>query len=105
MLFRKRSMPWLYVATAGFTCVALATTVVQTCLFGGVILNFAIWIAESAGLLTLSLASGLVTAFAVGSTKLINSLGQDFGVCATVGIKFLSLTWAAVAAMLIAVLF
>jgi hypothetical protein len=101
----QHAMKWLYVATAGFTCVALATTVVQTCLFGGVVMNLPIWIAESAGLLTLSLASGLVTAFAVGSTKLINSLGQDFGVCATVGVKFLSLTWAAVTAMLISVLF
>ena len=101
----QHAMKWLYVATAGFTCLALAMTAVQICLFGKVVMNFPTWLAESAGLLTLGIASGLVTAFAVGSTKLINALGQDLGVCATVGVKFLALTWAAVVAMLIAVVF
>jgi hypothetical protein len=51
--------------------------------------------------LAIGLASALVTAVLVKGTNVINQYGNDIGVQATRGNKFLALTWAATALMLI----
>jgi hypothetical protein len=52
--------------------------------------------------LAIGLASALVTAVMVKGTKLINQYGNDVGVEALYGKKFLTLTWVATALMLVA---
>lgn len=52
--------------------------------------------------LAIGLASALVTAVGVKGTSIINQYGNDVGVQATRGNKFLALTWAATALMFIA---
>ena len=52
--------------------------------------------------LALGVASGIVTAAAVKATDVINEHGQDVGIVASRGGKFLGMTWAATALMLVA---
>lgn len=54
--------------------------------------------------LAIGLASALVTAVAVKASALINKYGDEVGVVASWGGKFLALTWAATALMLVALL-
>jgi hypothetical protein len=49
-----------------------------------------------------ALASALVTAVVVKATALVNEYGNDVGVVASKGSKFLALTWAATGVMLVA---
>ncbi|KFY52726.1 hypothetical protein V496_08217 [Pseudogymnoascus sp. VKM F-4515 (FW-2607)] len=52
--------------------------------------------------LALAISSAIVTAIIVKATDLINQYGNDIGLYAYKGRKFLALTWAATAAMLLA---
>ncbi|KAI9886517.1 MAG: hypothetical protein M1823_001698 [Watsoniomyces obsoletus] len=52
--------------------------------------------------LALGIASGIVTAATVKATEIINDKGRDIGIAATRGNKFLGMTWAATATMLLA---
>ncbi|KAH5343764.1 hypothetical protein HBI48_213120 [Parastagonospora nodorum] len=54
--------------------------------------------------ITIGLASALVTAVMVKATDLINQYGNDIGVEASKGNKFLALTWAATGVMFVVVL-
>jgi hypothetical protein len=54
--------------------------------------------------LAIGLASALVTAVMVKGTNIINDKGKDIGLAASWGGKFLALTWAATALMLIVLL-
>lgn len=64
-------------------------------------LNFVI---ATLAFLAIGLASALVTAVMVKGTSIINKYGNDVGVVAVYGGKFLALTWAATALMLVALL-
>lgn len=64
-------------------------------------LNFMI---ASLAFLAIGLASALVTAVIVKSAKIINQYGDDIGLQAKWGSKFLALTWAATGLMLVALL-
>ena len=52
--------------------------------------------------LALAISSAIVTAIIVKATNLINQYGNDIGLYAYKGRKFLAMTWAATAAMLLA---
>ena len=54
--------------------------------------------------IAIGLASALVTAVMVKATDLINQYGNDIGVEASKGNKFLALTWAATGVMFVVVL-
>jgi hypothetical protein len=54
--------------------------------------------------LAIAIASALVTAVMVKATDIINQYGKDIGLEANWGSKFLGLTWAATALMLVALL-
>jgi hypothetical protein len=54
--------------------------------------------------LAIAIASALVTAVMVKATDIINQYGKDIGLKANWGSKFLGLTWAATALMLVALL-
>ncbi len=54
--------------------------------------------------LALVIASAIVTAFMVKVTDVINENGNDIGVYANKGSKFLAITWAATGAMFLALL-
>lgn len=64
-------------------------------------LNFLV---ATVAFLAIGLASALVTAVIVKGSSIINKYGNDIGVVANWGSKFLALTWAATAVMLIALL-
>ena len=59
---------------------------------------------DSLAFLTITVASAVLTYIAEKSTSVINKYGSDIGVSADRGNKFLALTWAATAAMFIAIL-
>lgn len=52
--------------------------------------------------LAIGIASAIVTAIAVKAAHLINRYGNDVGVSATMGRKFMALTWVATACMFVA---
>ena len=101
----QHAMKWLYVIASVFVCAAVIIIAIQPCMLGRIILKIPILLVKWTGLLTLGLASAMVTAFAVRSAKLINESGQDLEISASIGVKFLALTWAAVVAMLVAAVF
>ncbi len=59
---------------------------------------------DSLAFFAITIASALITYIAQKATSVINRYGSDIGVSADRGNKFLALTWAATAAMFIAVL-
>ena len=56
---------------------------------------------SAAGSLSLITPSLLITGFGLGGAKLVNFLGQDVGVQANVGMKFLIMSWTAAACMVV----
>jgi hypothetical protein len=59
-------------------------------------------VASSLAFIAIGLASALVTAVVVKATGLVNEYGNDVGVVANKGSKFLALTWAATGVMFVA---
>ncbi|KAL5116280.1 hypothetical protein ACEQ8H_005838 [Pleosporales sp. CAS-2024a] len=93
----------LYVVAICFIFVALAAAILAVLASGrlSACVNFLV---ATLALLAIGLASALVTAVMVRATDLINKYGNRIGIVATRGGKFLALTWAATALMLIVVL-
>ena len=60
------------------------------------------WAADLLAFITIVIASALVTYISEKATSVINKYGDDIGVSADRGSKFLALTWVATAAMFIA---
>lgn len=52
--------------------------------------------------LSIGIASGIATAIIVKATNTINKYGEDIGIAAYKGGRFLGMTWAATALMLLA---
>jgi hypothetical protein len=91
-------------------CVSIALIFVAMIMAAGSILSSRRLIAaincatDSLAFIAIVIASALVTYIAEKATSVINKYGADIGVSADRGNKFLALTWAASAAMFIAVI-
>ncbi|KAF1940256.1 hypothetical protein EJ02DRAFT_237446 [Clathrospora elynae] len=93
----------LYVVAICLIFVALLAAIFAVVTSGrlSACLNFLI---ATLAFLAIGLASALVTAVVVKGTNIINKYGNDIGVAARRGGKFMALTWAATALMLIVLL-
>jgi hypothetical protein len=93
----------LYVVAICLIFVALVAAIFAVVTSGrmSACINFLI---ATLAFLAIGLASALVTAVMVKGTNIINDKGKDIGLAATSGGKFLALTWAATALMLIVLL-
>lgn len=91
----------LYCIAIAFIFLALIAAVAGVFLNGrlSALLNV---IVDVLAFLAVGIASAIVTAIAVKAAHLINRYGNEIGVSATMGRKFLALTWAATACMFIA---
>ena len=97
----QRAVFVLYCIGIGLAFVAFALSVTGIFLHGR-LSAFANVVVDWLAFLALALASAVVTAIIVEATHLINHFGNDIGVSAQKGNKFLALTWAATALMLVA---
>ncbi|KAF1837474.1 hypothetical protein BDW02DRAFT_128975 [Decorospora gaudefroyi] len=93
----------LYVIAICLIFVALVAAIVAVLTSGRLSAFINVLIATLA-FLAIGLASALVTAVVVKATDIINDKGEDIGLAASWGGKFLALTWVATALMLIVVL-
>jgi hypothetical protein len=89
------------IAAAG--CAILAS-LVAFFLHGSRLISFGNWGLASISFLALLIASIIITVIQSKATKLINKYGNDIGVYAYKGEKYLVLTWVAVAVMFLAML-
>jgi len=91
----------LYCIAIGFMAVALLSALLSF-FFEGRLSSFINVLIDWLAFLAIGLASAIVTAIVSKSTDLINKYGNDVGISAQKGGKFLVLTWVATALMLIA---
>lgn len=96
-----RAMFVLYCIGAGFAGLAVLTAIVH--LFGGGRLGAACnFLIDFMAFLALGIASAIATAIIVKVVNAVNKYGEEIGVAAYKGNKFLAFTWAATALMLVA---
>ncbi len=86
------------------TFVLYAIGIVAFFLHGSRLISFGNWGLASISFLALLIASIIITVIQSKATKLINKYGNDIGVYAYKGEKYLVLTWVAVAVMFLAML-
>lgn len=96
-----KAMFVLYCIGIAFTGIALIGAVVGLIASGRIsaLLNFFLSILA---FLALGIASAITTAIAAKATNVINKYGNDIGVAAYKGTRFMAMTWVAVALMFIA---
>ncbi|KAF2147677.1 hypothetical protein K461DRAFT_330132 [Myriangium duriaei CBS 260.36] len=96
----QKAMFILYCVGLALTAVAAIFSIISFCLSGrlSAFINVLIAILAFAAI---GIASAIVTVLAVHGSRLINKYGNDIGLSASPGKKFLALTWAATAAMII----
>lgn len=90
----------LYCVGIGLAAISFIFSVLAFCLTGRLSAFINVLIAFI-DFLVLGVASAIVTVLAVHGSKLINKYGNDVGISASAGGKFLAFTWAATAAMVI----
>lgn len=91
----------LYCIGIGFAFLAFIAALVSI-FFSGRISAFINVIIDWLAFLAIGIASAIATAIVVKSTQLINKYGNDIGIEAQKGSKFLAITWVATAVMLVA---
>lgn len=89
------------IAAAG--CVILSS-LIAVFLHGSRLVSFGNWGLASLSFLALLIASIIVTVVQSKATKLINKYGNEIGVYAYKGTRYLTLTWVAVALMFLAMM-
>ncbi|KAI4701387.1 hypothetical protein J4E81_003127 [Alternaria sp. BMP 2799] len=94
----------LYVIAICLIFITLLTSVLGIFIGNGRLTPCINFLLATLAFLAIGLASALVTAVAVKAVDIINEKGSDIGLNANWGGKFLALTWAATALMLIALL-
>ncbi|KAK2759433.1 hypothetical protein FQN54_002911 [Arachnomyces sp. PD_36] len=99
----SKTMFVFYVAGIAITGLALITTFAAIFMNGRITILLGFSLSAFAFIL-LGIASAIATVISVKTVEAVNKYGDDIGVSATRGQKFLGMTWAAVAAMLIATL-
>lgn len=87
------------IAAAGLAIIA---ALVALFLNGSRLISFGNWGLASLSFVTLLIASIIVTVIQKKATHIINKYGNDIGVYAYKGVKYLTLTWVAVAVMFLA---
>lgn len=91
----------LYCITIAFIFVALVASLACVFVAQGRVGSFVNVVLDLLAFLAVGIASGIVTAVAMKAAELINRYGDDVGVSAQRGGKFLAVTWAATALMLL----
>ncbi|KAG9188501.1 hypothetical protein G6011_02424 [Alternaria panax] len=94
----------LYVIAICLIFITLVTSVLGIFIGNGRLTSCVNFLLATLAFLAIGLASALVTAVIVKGTDIINDKGGDIGLNANYGSKFLALTWAATALMLIVLL-
>ncbi|CAN9329430.1 unnamed protein product [Alternaria sp. RS040] len=94
----------LYVIAICLIFITLITGVLGIFIGNGRLTPCVNFLLATLAFLAIGLASALVTAVMIKATQIINKHGSDIGLSANWGGKFLALTWAATALMLVAVL-
>ncbi|KAI0841841.1 hypothetical protein F5Y06DRAFT_159942 [Hypoxylon sp. FL0890] len=98
----------LYVLGSGFSglsflsCVVVLTLRRKSISRGTIIINLAL---ASLATLSLAIASAIATAISKKGVSEINSAGDDVGISAVEGTKFMTISWVAFAVMFVALLF
>lgn len=92
----------LYVLGIAFSGLAIITSALAFFLHGSRLISFGNWGIATTAFIFLGVASAIVTAIMVKVVDLVNKYGNDAGVYAYKGSKFLALTWAGTALMLVA---
>lgn len=95
----------LYVIAVGFSGLAMLTALAAFFLFSRRGVNAVNLIIASLAALVLLIASILVTVAGKKGVSKLNDVGDDVGISASRGTKFLGLTWAATALMLAAAIY
>ncbi|KAL1794956.1 hypothetical protein ACET3X_006772 [Alternaria dauci] len=94
----------LYVIAICLIFITLVTSVLGIFIGNGRLTPCVNFLLATLAFLAIGLASALVTAVMIKATDIINDNGSEIGLRANYGGKFLAITWAATALMLIAVL-
>lgn len=93
----------LYAIGTAAAGVSIITGLVSLLLHGSRFVSFTNWGLATLSFFTLLISSLVITIVQLKAVELINKYGNDIGVYAYKGNKFLILTWVAVAVMLLAV--
>jgi hypothetical protein len=94
----------LYCLGIGLAGIAIIFSTVAFFLHGSRLVSFVNWAISFLAFLCLAIASIITTVLIVKMANEINQYGNDIGVFAYKGGKFLALTWSATAVMLLATL-
>jgi hypothetical protein len=89
-------------ATFIFYCIGIGAAGLAIFLHGSRLVPLGNWALGFVSFFALAIASIIVTVFMVKATNLLNKYGNDVGLYACKGGKFLALTWSATTIMLLA---
>jgi hypothetical protein len=92
----------LYAIGIAASGLAILTSLIAFFLHGSRLISFGNWGLASLAFVTLLIASIIITVVQKEATHIINKYGNDIGIYAYKGVKYLILTWVAVAAMFLA---